>query len=70
MPETSLISTTEKIRLGCFYTTQNIFSYPQFQEWFTTALKASNNLVLEPFAGSNNLIKMLQDEGYNFEFVA
>jgi hypothetical protein len=61
---------TDKIRLGCFYTTQNIFSYPQFQEWFTTALQASNNIVLEPFAGSNNLIKMLQEEGYNFNFAA
>jgi hypothetical protein len=70
MVETSLINITEKIRLGCFYTTQNIFSYPQFQGWFTDALKASNNLVLEPFAGSNNLIKMLQEEDYNFEFTA
>jgi hypothetical protein len=33
-------------------------------------LKTSNNIVLEPFAGSNNLIKMLQDQGYNFEFTA
>ena len=70
MSETSLINTSEKIRLGCFYTTQNIFSYPHFQEWFTNALKASNNTVLEPFAGSNNLIKMLQNEGYNFDFMA
>jgi len=60
----------EKIRLGRFYTTQNIFSYPQFQEWFNKALKESNNLVLEPFAGSNNLIKMLQDKGYEFDFVS
>lgn len=70
MSETSLININEKIRLGCFYTTQNIFSYPQFKEWFTAALKASNSTVLEPFAGSNNLIKMLQDERYNFDFVA
>ena len=70
MSETSLINTADKIRLGCFYTTQNIFSYPQFREWFTTALKASNNIVLEPFAGSNNLIKMLQNEGYQFKFDA
>lgn len=70
MSETSLINISEKIRLGCFYTTQNIFSYPQFQKWFENALKVSNNTVLEPFAGSNNLIKMLQAEGYNFDFVA
>ncbi|CAG8698066.1 15694_t:CDS:2, partial [Racocetra persica] len=37
---------------------------------FKPTLKESNNLVLEPFAGSNNLIKMLQEEGYNFDFVA
>ena len=70
MSETSLINISEKIRLGCFYTTQNIFSYPHFQEWFAKALKESNNLVLEPFAGSNNLIKMLQEEGYQFKFTA
>jgi hypothetical protein len=70
MSETSLINISEKIRLGCFYTTQNIFSYPQFQEWFVVALKVSNNTILEPFAGSNNLIKMLQAEGYNFNFIA
>ena len=70
MSETTLINITEKIRLGCFYTTQNIFSYPHFREWFNSALKESNDLVLEPFAGSNNLIKMLQDEGYTFDFVA
>jgi len=70
MSETSLINLSEKIRLGCFYTTQNIFSYPHFQEWFNTALKASNDTVLEPFAGSNNLIKMLQNQGYSFKFVA
>lgn len=70
MPENSLINASEKIRLGRFYTTQNIFSYPHFQTWFTKALKASNNTVLEPFAGSNNLIKMLQKERYDFDFVA
>jgi hypothetical protein len=70
MQENLLINITEKVRFGRFYTTQNIFSYPQFQGWFPDALKASNNLVLEPFAGSNNLIKMLQAQGYNFEFAA
>ncbi|RHZ36117.1 Eco57I restriction-modification methylase domain-containing protein [endosymbiont GvMRE of Glomus versiforme] len=70
LSENQLVNISEKIRLGCFYTIQNIFSYPHFQEWFNQALKESNNLVLEPFAGSNNLIKMLQDEGYNFDFVA
>ncbi|CFW93085.1 Type I restriction-modification system methyltransferase subunit [endosymbiont DhMRE of Dentiscutata heterogama] len=69
MLEAQLVN-AEKVRLGKFYTTQNIFSYPQFQGWFTKALKESNNQVLEPFAGANNLIKMLQDEGYNFEFDA
>lgn len=69
MSEISLIN-IDKIRFGRFYTTQNIFSYSQFKEWFTTALQTSNNTVLEPFAGSNNLIKMLLDEGYNFNFVA
>ncbi|KLL02475.1 MAG: hypothetical protein MRERC_1c065 [Mycoplasmataceae bacterium RC_NB112A] len=70
MAETLLINTSEKIRLGYFYTTQNIFSYPHFQEWFNIALRGSDNIFLEPFAGSNNLIKMLQAEGYMFNFAA
>jgi len=61
---------SEKIRLGKFYTIQNIFNYPHFRKWFNKALQESNNLVLEPFAGSNNLIKMLQIKGYNFNFVS
>jgi len=70
MSKVLLSNISEKIRLGCFYTTQNIFSYSQFKEWFAIALKVSNNIVLEPFAGSNNLIKMLLGEGYDFNFVA
>lgn len=70
MLKNSLINISEKIRLGKFYTTQNIFSYPHFQEWFELALKKSKNLVLEPFAGSNNLIKMLKDQNYAFKFSA
>ena len=68
MTRFSLMNTNDKIRLGCFYTTKNVFKYSQFKEWFKVALSASNNLVLEPFAGSNNLIKMLKEEKYNFEF--
>lgn len=57
----------KKLELGQYYTVFNPFKHFRFNEWFLNALKNSNNQVLEPFAGSNNLIKMLK-ENYQFEF--
>ena len=44
---------------GQFFTEVNPFALSPFQEWF--ALLPPNARLLEPFAGSNNLIKMITD---------
>lgn len=53
---------------GQFYTTENPFGLNGFKEWWSMVPNKSLN-VLEPFAGSNNIITMLQSEkliGSNF----
>lgn len=46
---------------GQFYTIKNPFDNEQFRNWIDSAKKLSNNkVVLEPFAGSNNIPKMLK----------
>ncbi len=58
-----------KRKLGQFYTDYNPFKNKVFKEWFARALKNSNNKVLEPFAGSNNLIEMLKED-FEFEYTS
>lgn len=53
--------------LGQYYTDFNPFNNPPFKIWFKNALKKSKGKVLEPFAGSNNLIRMLE-ETYDFTY--
>ncbi len=46
--------------LGQFYTENNPFHLKQFKSWFKEAKKQTkSDVVLEPFAGSNNLIRTL-----------
>ena len=55
---------TNKIKHGQFFTTHNPFYHPEFQRWLTNSVKLTpTDIILEPFAGSNNLVKMLQDTG-------
>lgn len=56
-----------KRELGQFYTDYNPFKLKVFKKWFEDALEKSDNTVLEPFAGSNNLIKMLLED-YDFNY--
>lgn len=51
-----------KRELGQFYTDYNPFKHKVFVKWFKKALKESEDKVLEPFAGSNNLIEMLKED--------
>jgi hypothetical protein len=43
-----------------FFTQLNIFKHREFKEWAKRA-QLSESVLLEPFAGSNNLIKMLEE---------
>ena len=57
--------------LGQFYTENNPFHLKQFKSWFKEAKKQTkSDVVLEPFAGSNNLIRMLKKKGYKFQFAS
>ena len=47
---------------GQYFTQYNPFDNKGFQEW-SSECNLKDNIILEPFAGSNNLIKMLQEMG-------
>lgn len=47
----------------------NPFYHQEFQRWLTNSVKLTPaDIILEPFAGSNNLVKMLQDTGITNSF--
>lgn len=52
-----------KIELGQYYTQKNIFNLPGFLTWWNTIPENKKSIVLEPFAGSNNIIKSLKEIG-------
>ena len=51
-------------QLGQYYTFYNPFEYSVFKQWFSKIVK-KNDILLEPFAGSNNLVNMIKDLGYS-----
>lgn len=59
----------EKRSLGQYFTTYNPFQNDGFKKWsLDCGLKS--NIILEPFAGSNNLIHMLQEMDLCKKFVS
>ncbi|MDR3111579.1 MAG: hypothetical protein LBU55_00175 [Elusimicrobiota bacterium] len=52
-----------KRELGQYYTVGNPFSLKPFKQWAKKA-NLKNEIVLEPFAGANNIISLLQNLGY------
>lgn len=53
----------QKKEYGQFYTQQNIFDLEPFKEWFFAIPENKREVILEPFAGSNGLIIMLEKAG-------
>lgn len=49
----------EKILLGQFYTRGNPFQYSRTQRWFTEIPNLSNVRIIEPFAGSNSIVALV-----------
>lgn len=47
--------------LGQFFTTKNVFEHPAFLSWFLTIDESKRTRILEPFAGQNGLIDMLEE---------
>ncbi len=55
---------TNKKMHGQFYTMANPFNNDLFYKWVDTIDDFKNKELLEPFAGSNNIVKMIADLGY------
>ncbi len=54
-----LVVLNSKIELGQFYTRTNPFAHPRFVAWLRSIHNGSNLKFVEPFAGSNSIIKMV-----------
>lgn len=50
---------------GQFYTTSNPFHNQLFLKWFNGIDGSRKEVLLEPFAGANNIVKMINDLSYN-----
>lgn len=61
-------SNLEKKILGQFFTTTNPFSVDIFHEWFSLIPENKKEILLEPFAGANNIVKMIKDLGYTYNW--
>lgn len=46
-------------QLGKYYTVSNPFSLKVFRKWFNKIPNISNLTILEPFAGSNNIVRLM-----------
>ena len=58
----------EKRQFGRYFTTSNPFDSKIFRKWIELIPDIENQIFLEPFAGSNNLVKMIQDIGLKNEW--
>lgn len=50
---------------GQFFTTTNPFNVDPFHKWLKAIPCLEEMVLLEPFAGANNIVCMIQDLGYN-----
>ncbi len=62
--KTSAMCKTNKKLFGQFFTTTNPFVTDAFFKWIKLIPNLNEQVFLEPFAGSNNIVKMIQDIGY------
>jgi hypothetical protein len=58
---------SNKREYGQYYTVNNPFQHELFKKWMELAHKA-NDVILEPFAGANNILKLIEDAGYKCEW--
>lgn len=54
-----------KRRYGQYYTIENPFNHQLFKEWLALSGIKSGEIILEPFAGANNILKLMAESGYN-----
>ena len=62
-------SPNEKRQNGQYFTQGNPFSLSPFKTW-AKKINLKNEIVLEPFAGANNIIRSLQDNGFAKQFAS
>lgn len=56
---------SNKRELGQYFTQENPFNHPLFKEWMTLTGCKENEILLEPFAGANNILKLMDESGYH-----
>ena len=54
-----------KREFGQYFTVENPFSHPLFREWMTLSGIKDEDTILEPFAGANNILKLMDESGYH-----
>lgn len=56
-----------KRELGKYYTQTNPFIHPLFKQWMDL-IDINNTVFIEPFAGENNILKLLSDSGFELKW--
>lgn len=59
MSNTNKKKTNEQKQLGKYYTKSNPFDLTVFRDWFNSIPEVSKLTILEPFAGSNNIVNLM-----------
>ncbi len=59
---------TKKL-LGQYYTCGNPFTFEAFHNWIKLIPGCYLKCVAEPFAGANNIVKLVSEAGYNFNWL-
>jgi len=54
-----------KRQFGQYFTIENPFSHPLFKEWMALCSYNERITILEPFAGANNILKLMDESGYH-----
>lgn len=54
-----------KRELGQYYTQENPFNHPLFKEWMALSGYGDDEIILEPFAGGNNILKLMDESGFH-----
>ena len=54
-----------KREFGQYFTVENPFGHPLFKEWMTLSGIKDEDTILEPFAGANNILKLMDESGYH-----
>lgn len=62
------IQDASKKLLGQFFTITNPFNIDIFFKWMKLIPEEKKSCIIEPFAGANNIVKMIQDLGFTNEW--